>query len=121
MRTPPNSFGGGVALQMAAQAPDKVRRLIIASAPFARNGFFAEMLPQQAAVSGAMADMMKETPMYTRPVSPMRRRQTTSPGMGGPRAPVLRSAINSKWLLPNPRPSAMRCGPPGRPGSKPMT
>ena len=58
------SFGGGVALQMAAQAPDKVRRLVIASAPFARNGFFAEMLPQQAAVSGAMADMMKETPMY---------------------------------------------------------
>lgn len=58
------SFGGGVALQMAAQAPDKVRRLVIASAPFARNGFFPEMLPQQAAVSGAMADMMKETPMY---------------------------------------------------------
>ncbi|RFZ81964.1 alpha/beta hydrolase [Shinella sp. WSJ-2] len=58
------SFGGGVALQMAAQAPDKVRRLVIASAPFARNGLFAEMLPQQASVSGAMADMMKETPMY---------------------------------------------------------
>ncbi|MDX3976190.1 alpha/beta hydrolase [Shinella sp.] len=58
------SFGGGVALQMAAQAPDKVRRLVIASAPFARNGFFPEMLPQQAAVSGAMAEMMKETPMY---------------------------------------------------------
>lgn len=58
------SFGGGVALHMAAQAPDKVRRLVIASAPFARNGFFPEMLPQQAAVSGAMADMMKETPMY---------------------------------------------------------
>ena len=58
------SFGGGVALHMAAQAPDKVRRLVIASAPFARNGFFPEMLPQQAAVSGAMAEMMKETPMY---------------------------------------------------------
>ena len=58
------SFGGGVALHMAAGAPDKVRRLVIASAPFARNGFFPEMLPQQAAVSGAMAEMMKETPMY---------------------------------------------------------
>ncbi|MCR6498474.1 alpha/beta hydrolase [Shinella sp. CPCC 101442] len=58
------SFGGGVALHMAASAPGKVRRLVIASAPFARNGFFPEMLPQQAAVSGAMADMMKETPMY---------------------------------------------------------
>ena len=58
------SFGGGVALHMAAGAPNKVRRLVIASAPFARNGFFPEMLPQQAAVSGAMAEMMKETPMY---------------------------------------------------------
>ncbi len=58
------SFGGGVALHMAAGAPDKVRRLVIASAPFARNGFFPEMLPQQEAVSGAMAEMMKETPMY---------------------------------------------------------
>jgi pimeloyl-ACP methyl ester carboxylesterase len=58
------SFGGGVALHMAAVAPDRVRRLVIASAPFARNGFFPEMLPQQAAVSGAMAEMMKETPMY---------------------------------------------------------
>jgi pimeloyl-ACP methyl ester carboxylesterase len=58
------SFGGGVALHMAAQAPDKVRRLVIASAPYAKDGFFPEMLPQQASVSGAMAEMMKETPMY---------------------------------------------------------
>ena len=59
------SFGGGVALHMAAQAPDRVRRLVIASAPFAKSGFFPEMIPQEEAVSGAMADMMKETPMYT--------------------------------------------------------
>lgn len=58
------SFGGGVALHLAAQSPDKVRRLVIASAPFARSGFFPEMIPQQEAVSGAMAEMMKETPMY---------------------------------------------------------
>lgn len=58
------SFGGGIALQMGAQAPDKVRRLVIASAPFAKNGFFPEMIPQQESVSAAMADMMKGTPMY---------------------------------------------------------
>ncbi|MCF3639095.1 alpha/beta fold hydrolase [Rhizobium sp. TRM95111] len=58
------SFGGGVALHFAAQAPDRVRRLVIASAPYAKDGFFPEMIPQQEAVSGAMADMMKETPMY---------------------------------------------------------
>ena len=41
-----------------------VRRLAVISAPFAQNGFFPEMLPQQAAVSSAIAEQMKETPMY---------------------------------------------------------
>ena len=59
------SFGGGAALQLAFQHPELVRRLVVVSAPYAQNGFFAEMLPQQAAVSGKMADAMKETPMYT--------------------------------------------------------
>ena len=59
------SFGGGAAFQLAVQHPELVRRLVIASAPYAQNGFFPEMLPQQAAVGAAMADMMKETPMYT--------------------------------------------------------
>jgi pimeloyl-ACP methyl ester carboxylesterase len=59
------SFGGAVALQLAFQHPALVRRLVVVSAPYARNGWFAEMLPQQAAVSAAMADAMKDTPMYT--------------------------------------------------------
>jgi pimeloyl-ACP methyl ester carboxylesterase len=58
------SFGAGAGLQLAFQHPELVRRLVVVSAPFAQSGFFAEMLPQQAAVSGAMADAMKETPMY---------------------------------------------------------
>jgi pimeloyl-ACP methyl ester carboxylesterase len=58
------SFGGLSALQLAFQQPALVRRLVVVSAPYARNGFFAEMLPQQAAVGAAMADAMKETPMY---------------------------------------------------------
>src|SRR5687768_5790194 len=58
------SFGGAAALQLAFQHPGLVRRLVVVSAPFARNGWFAEMLPQQAAVSAAMADAMKDTPMY---------------------------------------------------------
>src|SRR5688572_17666485 len=58
------SFGGGAALRLAVQHPALVRRLVIASAPYAQNGFFPEMLPQQAAVGAAMADMMKDTPMY---------------------------------------------------------
>jgi pimeloyl-ACP methyl ester carboxylesterase len=58
------SFGGGAALRFAVQHPAMVRRLAIASAPYARDGFFPEMLPQQAQVGAAMADAMKETPMY---------------------------------------------------------
>ena len=58
------SFGAGAALQLAFQHPELVRRLVVVSAPYAQSGFFAEMLPQQAAVSGKMADGMKETPMY---------------------------------------------------------
>lgn len=58
------SFGAWVALHVAARHPDKVRKLVFASAPFKRSGFYPEMLPQQAAVSGAIADQMRETPMY---------------------------------------------------------
>jgi pimeloyl-ACP methyl ester carboxylesterase len=59
------SFGGGAALQLAAQYPALVRRLVLVSTPYAQNGFFPEMLPQQAAVGAALADQMKNTPMYT--------------------------------------------------------
>ena len=58
------SMGGGVALRYAIQHPAAVRRLVVASAPFAQSGFYPEMLPQQAQVGAAMAPMMKDTPMY---------------------------------------------------------
>jgi pimeloyl-ACP methyl ester carboxylesterase len=58
------SFGGGAALQLALQHPAVVRRLVLVSTPYAQSGFFPEMLPQQAAVSAAAADAMKDTPMY---------------------------------------------------------
>jgi pimeloyl-ACP methyl ester carboxylesterase len=58
------SFGGGAAFQLAVQNPALVRRLVLVSTPYAQNGFFPEMLPQQAAVSAAMADAMKDSPIY---------------------------------------------------------
>ncbi|TMH42569.1 MAG: alpha/beta hydrolase [Betaproteobacteria bacterium] len=58
------SLGGGVALRMAIQQPQSVRRLVIVSAPYSDDGFYAAMKPQQAAVSAQMAPMMKDTPMY---------------------------------------------------------
>ncbi len=58
------SFGGITALRLAVQHPARVRRLAILSAPFAHDGYYPEMLPQQAAVGAAMAPMMKDSPMY---------------------------------------------------------
>jgi len=58
------SMGGGVAFRLAVQHPDLVRRLVLVSAGFAQDGFYPEMLPMQAQVGAAMADQMKETPMY---------------------------------------------------------
>ncbi|MES2939228.1 MAG: alpha/beta hydrolase [Pseudomonadota bacterium] len=58
------SLGGGVGFRLAAQHPQRVRRLVLVSTGYAQDGFFPEMLPMQAQVGAAMADMMKETPMY---------------------------------------------------------
>ena len=58
------SFGGGVALQLAAQHPEKVRRLVLVSAGFSDAGFFPDIREQQNAVSAQLAEQMKETPMY---------------------------------------------------------
>ena len=58
------SMGGGVAFQLAVQHPEMVRRLVLVSTPYAQDGFYPEMLPQQAAMSAAMAEQMKETAIY---------------------------------------------------------
>ena len=58
------SMGGQVAFQFAAQHPQMVRHLVLVSTPYAQDGFYPEMLPQQAAMSAAMAEQMKGTPIY---------------------------------------------------------
>jgi pimeloyl-ACP methyl ester carboxylesterase len=58
------SLGGGVALQTAVKYPEKVGRLVVASAHLRRDAIYPEMLPQQAQVSAAAAEFMKDTPMY---------------------------------------------------------
>jgi pimeloyl-ACP methyl ester carboxylesterase len=58
------SLGGGVALQVAVQHPEKVGRLVTASANIRRDAVYPDMLQQQSQVSAAAAEFMKETPMY---------------------------------------------------------
>jgi pimeloyl-ACP methyl ester carboxylesterase len=58
------SFGSGAAFRLAVQHPAQIRKLVLVSGAYSRDGFFAEMLPMQAQLGAAMADMMKETPMY---------------------------------------------------------
>jgi pimeloyl-ACP methyl ester carboxylesterase len=58
------SMGGGVAFQFAIQHAEMVRRLVLVSGCYSRDGFYPEMLPQQAAIGAAMLEHMKHTPMY---------------------------------------------------------
>lgn len=58
------SLGGGVAFFTASKYPDKVRKLVMASANIRRDAIPAEMLAQQAQVNAAAAEFMKDTPMY---------------------------------------------------------
>jgi pimeloyl-ACP methyl ester carboxylesterase len=58
------SLGGGVALFTAVKYPDRVVKLVSASAHVRRDAIPAEMLAQQAQVNAAAVEFMKDTPMY---------------------------------------------------------
>ena len=58
------SLGGGVAWQVAFRHPDKIRRMVTASANISRRAIYPEMLAQQGQVGAAAAPYMKDTPMY---------------------------------------------------------
>jgi pimeloyl-ACP methyl ester carboxylesterase len=58
------SLGGGVALRMALQKSEAVRRLVLVSTPFSDDGYYADIKAQQVQVSAKAAPMMKDTPMY---------------------------------------------------------
>src|SRR5688500_8802506 len=58
------SLGGGVAFWTAVKYPEKVGKLVMASANIRRDAIPAEMLAQQGQVNAAAAEFMKDTPMY---------------------------------------------------------
>lgn len=63
------SMGGGAALRAAIQHPGVVRRLVVVSAPYRRDGFYPEILEAQAQVNAEAAGQFKGTPMYQHYVS----------------------------------------------------
>jgi pimeloyl-ACP methyl ester carboxylesterase len=58
------SLGGGVAFHTGVRHPDKVGRLVMASAGIRRDATYADILAQQGQVGAAAAEFMKDTPMY---------------------------------------------------------
>lgn len=58
------SLGGGVALRCAIQHPDVVRKLVVVSFPFRRDGFYEDVLAQQHQLTPEAAPFLKETPMW---------------------------------------------------------
>ncbi|MEV6350585.1 alpha/beta hydrolase [Actinoplanes sp. NPDC051851] len=58
------SLGGGVAYQVAFQHPERVGKLVAASAGIRRNAMYPDILAQQGQVNAAAAAFMKQTPMY---------------------------------------------------------
>ncbi|GAA4937721.1 alpha/beta fold hydrolase [Actinoplanes utahensis] len=58
------SMGGAVALRLAIIAPEKVGKVVSASAGIRRGATYPEILEQQAQVGAASVEFMKDTPMY---------------------------------------------------------
>ncbi len=58
------SLGGGVALRIAIQHPEVVRKLVLVSTPFQRDGWYPEILAGMGQMGPQIAEQMKQTPMY---------------------------------------------------------
>src|SRR5437899_51713 len=58
------SLGGGVALRTAIGHPEVVRKLVLVSTPFKREGWYPEILAGMGQMGPAVAEPMQQTPMY---------------------------------------------------------
>jgi pimeloyl-ACP methyl ester carboxylesterase len=58
------SLGGGIALRMGLQKPERVRRLAIVSTAFSDEGYYPGIKAQQVTLTADTAPMMKDTPMF---------------------------------------------------------
>jgi pimeloyl-ACP methyl ester carboxylesterase len=57
-----HSFGGASAIRAAIQHPDKVRRLVVISSPYARSCWYPEVQEGMGRVGASMAENMMQTP-----------------------------------------------------------
>jgi pimeloyl-ACP methyl ester carboxylesterase len=57
-----HSFGGASAIRAAIQHPEKVRRLVVISSPYARSGWYPEARRGMSQVGAGMAENMMQTP-----------------------------------------------------------
>ena len=60
------SLGGGVALRTAIQHPEVVKKLVLVSTPFKRDGWYPEILVGMGQMGPQAVEPMKQTPMYQR-------------------------------------------------------
>jgi pimeloyl-ACP methyl ester carboxylesterase len=58
------SLGGGVALRAAIQHPERVRKLVVVSAPYAMDGWYPEIIAAVGQISGEAAEMFRGSPMH---------------------------------------------------------
>ena len=58
------SMGGGAALRAAIQHPDLVRKLVVVSVPFRRDGWYPEVLASMDQIGAPAAEFMRGSPMY---------------------------------------------------------
>jgi pimeloyl-ACP methyl ester carboxylesterase len=57
-----HSFGAAVAIRAAIQHPDKVRRLVVISSPYAKSGWYPKAREGMSQVGASMAENMMRTP-----------------------------------------------------------
>jgi pimeloyl-ACP methyl ester carboxylesterase len=58
------STGGEVALRTAIQYPDAIRKLVIVSAAFSRDGWYPEIVAATTQMGPAASEALKQKPMY---------------------------------------------------------
>jgi pimeloyl-ACP methyl ester carboxylesterase len=57
-----HSFGAATGIRSAIQHPDKVRRLVVISSPYARSCWYPEVQDGMSRISASMAESMMQTP-----------------------------------------------------------